>query len=363
MTFIRVLNCNQTNISNFNLIIRTIQIFDMKKYLLLAVFPLLLFSCGSDPLDIDASGVDMKLDYVNLDSLLYNSNEKLVALGQVDDKYSRIVEYQLYYCFNFTSDPALGPDQILNNFYNEKYVQRLEKRIHEKFPNPAKNHAEILEGFRKLKFHFPKAKFPEGIVYTNSYFSSSAFCTENAICMGMERYLGAKTDVIKELPNDNFYSYIKEAMNPIYFERDAVCAWVLTHIAEEKEDAYLIEAMVNWGKILYLTEAAFPDKAPEIILRQSTKNYNWNLNNERAFWDYLVKNKLLYSKEEKVKQNMLHEAPFTSGLPDGEKTPDRLGQFIGWRIIHSYMEQYDVTLEELLKTPYTKLIQEYEINE
>jgi len=335
----------------------------MKKYVLFILIGGFLTSCGSDPLDIDASDVKLEVDYINLDSTLFHAENRMMELGKVDEKYNNIIQYQIYYCFNAGANPTIDPEQVMTDFYKESYVKRLEKRIHEKFPNPAKNHTEIINGFKNLKYHFPKSKFPEGIFYTNSYFSSSAYCTENSICMGLERYLGKKTDVIKELPSDNFYAYIKEAMDPVYLERDAVAAWVLTHMVEEKEDAYLIEAMVNWGKTLYLTEAAFPDKGEEIILRQSKKNYEWDLKNERAFWDYLVKNKLLYSKEEKVKQNMLHEAPFTSGLPDGEKTPDRLGQFIGWRIIHSYMEQYDVTLEELLKTPYTKLIQEYEINE
>ncbi len=335
----------------------------MKKYVLFILIGGFLASCSSDPLDIDASEVKLEVEYTNLDSTLFHSKNRLIDLGKVDDKYNDIIQYQLYYCFNASGNPGMDPSEVMDNFYKEDYVKRLEKRIHQKFPHLAKNHAEIVNGFKNLKFHFPKSKFPQGIFYTNSYFSSSAYCTENALCMGLERYLGGKTDVIKELPSDNFYAYIKEAMDPIYLERDAVTAWALTHMVEEKEDAYLIEAMVNWGKVLYLTEAAFPDKGEEIILRQSKKNYEWDLKNERAFWDYLVKNKLLYSKEEKVKQNMLHEAPFTSGLPDGEKTPDRLGQFIGWRIIHSYMEQYDVTLEELLKTPYTKLIQEYEINE
>lgn len=336
----------------------------MKKFFLPVLAGVsMLFSCSNDPLDIDASGVKLQVDYLNMDSLLLHSDNKSMALGKLGAAYDRVTEYQLYYCFQVGLNPEGSVEDDIAEFYNNSYVKRLEKRIAQQFPKPAKNHAEITEGFRKLKYHFPKAKFPKSIVYTNSYFASSAFCTEDMICMGMERYLGEKTDVIKELPNDRFYAYIKEAMNPIYFERDAICAWVLTHMTEEKEDAYLIEAIVNWGKVLYLTEAAFPEKEDGIILRQSAKDVQWGIDNERAFWDYLVKNKLLYSKEEKVKQNMLHEAPFTSGLPEGEKTPDRLGQFLGWRIIHSYMEQYDVSLQELLKTPYTTLIQEYEIND
>jgi uncharacterized protein YjaZ len=60
--------------------------------------------------------------------------------------------------------------------------------------------------------------------------------------------------------------------------------------------------------------------------------------------------------------NLLHEAPFTAGLPMNE-APDRLGQFLGWRIVHSYMEQNDVTLRQLIELPYTEILTFYEINE
>ena len=44
----------------------------------------------------------------------------------------------------------------------------------------------------------------------NSLFQSNAFCTEKEIGIGLERYLGKKVDVIKELPNEPFYDWIKE---------------------------------------------------------------------------------------------------------------------------------------------------------
>ena len=324
---------------------------------------LTLSSCGSDPLDVDVSETNLALDYLNMDSLLYNSKDRVAALDNLPKEYQKVIEYQTYFCYQVGLNPQIPIEQDIQDFYSNLYVQRLEKSIHKKFPNPIRNHAKIIDGFKHLKYHLPKAKMPKGIVYANSYFSSSAFCTEDRICMGMERYLGKNDPVIKELPADRFYEYIKEAMDPAFFERDAVCAWVYTHIIEVKDDEYTIESIVNWGKILYLTEAAYPELGDEIIVRYSKKDLEWALKNERQFWDFMIKQKMLYSKDEKVKQNLLHEAPFTSGLPDAQNSPDRLGQFLGWRIIHSYMEQYDVTLQELINTPYTKLIQEYEIND
>jgi uncharacterized protein YjaZ len=73
-----------------------------------------------------------------------------------------------------------------------------------------------------------------------------------------------------------------------------------------------------------------------------------------------VDEKLLFSDNEKTQSNFLKDAPFTIGLP--EKGPDRLGQFLGWRMIHSYMMQYpETTLQELIKIPYNTILQEYEV--
>jgi uncharacterized protein YjaZ len=196
-------------------------------------------------------------------------------------------------------------------------------------------------------------------LYSN--FAASAFCTETDIAIGLERYLGYKSPVIQSLPPNQFYDWMKKAMDDQFLERDAVCAWVMTHYFEELNDVSTIEAIIQWGKILYCTEAAFPEYPKEIIMRYSKENLAWATENERSFWEYLVKQKMLLSTSEKDQANLLREAPFTAGLP--EKGPDRLGQFLGWRIVHSYMEQYDLTLDQLIKTPYTKLLNEYEIND
>ena len=58
---------------------------------------------------------------------------------------------------------------------------------------------------------------------------------------------------------------------------------------------------------------------------------------------------------------MLNDGPFTIGLP--EKGPDRLGQFLGWRMIQIYMEKNDISLEALVKVPYNEILQAYEIED
>ncbi len=335
----------------------------MYKWLFLIGGWSLLTGCGSDALEADISNVQLKIDYVNMDSLIVhtpNENRQLKFV-ELYEKYPGVVSYNLSYSLGINNLMDSTFADRCNEFYSSAYISKLEKRISEKFPNLPQRHAKIVDGFKRLKVHFPTQKLPKAICYSNSYFSASAFCTENELSMGLERYLGSNTDVIKELPADQFYEWIKKAMDPQYLERDAVCAWAYTHMVPEKEAPYTIEAIINWGKILLITEAAYPDMPKHQLLRYSEKDYNWALTNERDFWEYLVKEKILFQKDETLQHNLLGEAPFTAGLP--KKGPDRLGQFLGWRILHSYMEQYDLTLQELIALPYTELLQEYEIND
>lgn len=330
---------------------------------LAAVLLLTIQSCSDDLLKVDISNSKYQLESVHLDSILTRTPETELSeeIFELSQKIPELIDYQFYYCYKtgLPKDTAFQANWA--EFTHNPYYKRLSKRISEKFPNTSGSAQKIEDGFKRIQTHLPNAKLPKTVVFMNSYFSSSVYCTQNEIGIGLERYLGAKTDVIKELPNDVFYEWIKEAMEPQYLERDAVCAWVLTHICEPGKDMNNIEAMVQWGKILYLTKAAFPEGEEHILLRYNTVDYEWALKNERGFWEYLVKQNILFTKSEKDQVAFLQEAPFTSGLP--QKGPDRLGQFLGYRIVCSYMEQYDVTLQELLDKPYNEILSEYEIEE
>lgn len=320
-------------------------------------------SCSDNLLDVDISKSNYQLESVQLDSIITHTSE--IQLGpeifNLSQKYPEIIDYQFYYCYKTGLPTDTAFQANWSDFTNNPYYKRLSKRIAEKFPNTAASKKTIEDGFKRIHAHLPNAKLPKTILFMNSFFSSSMYCTKNEIGVGLERYLGAKTDVIKELPSDVFYEWIKEAMEPEYLERDAVCAWVLTHICEPSKEANNIEAIIQWGKILYVTKAALPEQEEHILLRYNTADYEWALKNERGFWEYLVKQNMLFATSETDQAAFLQEAPFTSGLP--QKGPDRLGQFLGYRIVASYMEQYDVTLQQLLDKPYNEILSEYEIED
>ncbi len=134
----------------------------------------------------------------------------------------------------------------------------------------------------------------------------------------------------------------------------------MTHFLPETK-GNTAEKMVYWGKIIYLTEAAYPEMDINLIMRYSVSDFEWATKNEFAFWEYLVKEKMLFNENERDQMNLLGDAPFTVGLP--EKGPDRLGQFIGWKMVRAYMKANPkMSLADMIKVPYNQILQEYEIN-
>lgn len=318
-------------------------------------------SCGSDPLDVDASKVKMDIAFIDMDKAFRESDS--ITLVKVVNEYRTdikdIYEYEFGHCLNIGNVSDSAVFGAISKFMDDKYIHRLEQRIGSKFADKSAIEKKITDGFKHLKFHFPKEKYPEHIVFLNSLFRSSAASFEKDIAIGLEQYLGAKTDVIDELPPNEYYQWYKDGMESKFLERDVVASWILANHLPAPTSGSLCEYMIHWGKIIYFVQAAYPEENKAIIIRYTDADYKWALENESSYWKYLVDQKLLFVLDERTKANMLQEGPFTPGLP--EKGPDRLGQFLGWRMVQQYMDNNsDLTLEQLKKVGYNDILQAYE---
>jgi len=321
-----------------------------------------LTACNSSRLDVDSSEVKIDLNYFNFDKVLTTSDsiEVMEKHHFYQKNLTEIYNYQIGYCFRMPSlDDSVFYAEI-ERYRKDTSLVAFEKVIGEKFNSTNEIETSIATSFQYFNYHFPSANLPKDIVFMNSLLQSSVFCTDKEIGIGIDRYLGSDNAYYKRLNPNVFYDWIKEAWNVEYLERDVIDGWVQTHLVNVGEGS-LGERMINYGKTLYIVEACFPDKEKFLVPRYSVKDFEWAIENEYSFWKYLVDEKLLYSIDEKNIRNIFNPAPFTAGIPDQE-SPDRLGQFMGWRIVRQYMENNtDVTFQQMLDMPYTKILQSFEI--
>jgi hypothetical protein len=339
----------------------------MRNSLFLFSFVLLLVGCNRNPYNIDTDSISINLDFTHSDSILRSISQKgslnsprqwLQHRDQIYQSDKDIAGYLFGYCYGVRMKPDTSFLNGLNRYNTNPFVLRLEERISQQFSTKLPGYSNtVKESFKRLKAHFPKQAIPSHIFWINSGFTSSIFCSKKSIAIGLERYLGPKADVIKELPNDRFYSWIKDGMLAKYINRDVVLGWLSTHYIDETKENYASE-MIRWGKLLFITYAVLPNESEATIMRYGQKDYDWALASEGALWKYIVDEQLLYETGEDAKQSLLHEGPFTRGLP--QESPDRMGQFLGYRMVKQYMENNDISLSKLKTTPYLKILQAYE---
>jgi len=333
------------------------------KSLLFIVALFLITACQGNKYDINTEDISINLSYHHTDSILCIKNERTLLQHKAEMKATDpdAEGYLFGYCYGIRLQPDTAFLSGMGKYQSYPYALRLEQRIQDKFQKrlPLLRN-DVTKGLKRFRFHFKKTKLPEHIFWVNTGFASSVFCSKKSIVVGLDRYLGANTDVIKELPGNQFYSWIKEGMEPQYMQRDMLLGWANTHLVEETKENFASE-MVRWGKLLFVVYACLPEEQEATILRYTQKDYAWALASEWAIWKYLVDEQLLYNTGEDAKQSLLREGPFTRGLP--QESPDRMGQFLGYRMVKQYMDDNDVTLEQLISTPYLKILQAYEAPE
>jgi hypothetical protein len=341
---------------------KVIKMIDYKLFFLAIVSTILCSSCKNDPLDVDVSNLEIKINFVNADSMLFYSTNSRRILVNRNFKQS----FSDLYLFTFekglkirTTVDSTYANQ-LSTFYKDQYIKELENEIHTSFKSFTSEKKEIIDAMKHLKFHFLKMKTPNNIVFFNSLFSYNTLATNTDIGIGLEWYLGSENKLIKKSSIQGLYDYMKSGMDRKYLVRDVMYQWVYAQVLAPT-DAKFAEDMVSWGKLIYFIEAALPEKEESIILRYSPEKFKWAEENEKRIWKYFVEQKLLFKNDELLKLGYFNEAPFTKGLP--KESPDRLGQYIGWKMVRKYMEKNpELPLEKLVKVPFAQIMQAYKID-
>jgi hypothetical protein len=335
-----------------------------KRILIIASFLLIFSSCRDNRWDdIDKSKLPKnQIVYIDFDQALIKfSKSNLDEVIFKNYNENEILGYLFLRCLSLGNPSDSLFYRSVDLFKSDPYIKELENDIDLTFRNKISSYENSLNlKFDRLSYFIKNKPIPKKIFWLNSLFSSSVFCTQNEIGIGLERYLGPNKSVIKKLPSEQFFQWMKDGMKEEFLERDILVNWIFTHYVSDREGT-LVEKMIQWGKVYYILHALDQTLPDFTILRYSKEKYDWAEKNEEQIWKYIVSQSLVFSKNERDINNFINDGPFTPGLP--EKGPDRLGQYIGWKMVSNYMEEHDTkSLEDLLKTDYNTILQEYQID-
>jgi hypothetical protein len=319
---------------------------------------IIFYGCNPNPLDVNIKDEKLPIKYINVDQQLYGQPlDKLKSnvqsfKEQLGDLFIYELSQNIRQQINDTSYHAIF------SFYNSDYISEIEESKNNLYAKLPAHQDKMNTAFNYLSFHFSDSILPKNIFYINKLFSQVA-CTNTNIAIGLENYLPPESDVISSIPNEKLYQWQRARMNIEFLERDVLLNWIQVQLFDEL-DGKLAEHIIQAGKILYVLNATFPKSDEAYILRYNEEQYKWARENERSVWNYLVRQQLLFKTDLRVRTNFLNEGPSTIGLD--EKSPDRIGQFLGYRIVKGYMSKNKaLSLQELLEKKYNIILQTYEI--
>ncbi|HLN52870.1 MAG TPA: DUF2268 domain-containing putative Zn-dependent protease [Lentimicrobium sp.] len=210
------------------------------------------------------------------------------------------------------------------------------------------------KGFVLLKKEMPAFVVPQVYTYISGFdIQMPVKYSDSALIIGLDLYLGKDFYLDKKL---GYPLYITNRLEREFILPDSFKEIAWAHLPE-LQSATLLDAMIEQGKLIYFTELLLPDSKANTLIKYTPQQLDWVVSNEQNLWTFIIDNQLLYSSDPKAITMFMTDGPFTSGF--SEESPSRTGHWIGWQIVRKYMQNNDVSLEDLLKdTDSQKILQQ-----
>ena len=203
----------------------------------------------------------------------------------------------------------------------------------------ARNESQLSQALHRFHYFLPSESTPR-ITWMNSGFNFAIYPTSSHLGIGLEWFLGPENPLVQTLPPQMFPQYMRAKMEPERIPATAMRGWLLVHFSERFYDSSkCINELLYWGKIMFLLEKCLPQESRSNLLDWSADDLQWAEANEQSIWLELQPQDMLFNSNRMEFGRWFDEGPFTriGGIP--QEGPDRLGAWLGLRMVNDFMKE------------------------
>lgn len=304
----------------------------MKKFTILMFFVTIFVACEKkNKVQQKIDEIPVKLNVERFDKEFYESSpEDLPTLKQKFPDFF----------------PEGNEDVVWTDKLKDTLLIQFHDEVQKKFGDFAAETNKLEELFRHIKFYFPQTKVPT-VVTTLSDFDPTikAIYNDKFLILPLDLYLGSEHPFYVDFPKYQRIDFNESQLLP------NVVASFASRITPPPTDRTLLSQMIYAGKQLYLKDLLLPDVSDADKIAYTPEQIEWSKDNEGYVWRYFVDEKLLYDADSKLPGRFINPAPFSKFyLEIDNESPGRIGMWVVWQIVRSYMENNDVSLQQLLQT-------------
>ncbi len=295
---------------------------------------IVLISCGDD------DKVSQEIAEIDLD----------LQVNRFDREFAEITPSQLPTLKK--KYPYLFPEQYPDSIWVAKMKDTLQlellSEVDATFGNFENETADLELLFKHITYYFPKYKTPKVItVISDVEYNNRVILADTLLLIGLDNYLGSSHKFYARIQR-----YIADGLDKEYMASDVASAFAKKVVSRPRDRSFLSQ-LIYYGKELYVKDKLIPFKTDAQKIGYTQEQMDWAKDNEEQMWRYFIEKELLYSTDNKLGPRFLDPAPFSKfqlELIDNE-SPGRIGRYMGWQIVRAFIDNNDITLQQLLNLP------------
>jgi len=320
----------------------------MRKFFLPAIilfFLVGLNSCNKDKRyeskTIDKS-VNVRIIRFDKDFIHLNQNDIVQSTKILYKKYPGIINIYSNEILGVSAADTAKVANLFKQFLTDTVFSSVNQKTLQVFADVTPIEQKLSASFSILHSFFPEIKMPEIYFYVSG-FNRSVLVGENSIGIGVDLFLGSDYRRYQNFT----YQYLIKNMTTQQIPPVVLRAVLYNHFPFGENDGRLLENMLYRGKMMFLLSKLMPKELPNTIIGYEKREWEWCRKYERQVWETIMDKNDLFSTDVMLIHKYMDEAPFTT--PVSQEAPGRLGIWVGWQIIESYMKNNkSVSLKDLM---------------
>lgn len=316
----------------------------MKCSFLISILTLsiLVFSCKTgvdEKLNADVSDIDIKdvkIQRYGKDLFSIDPDNIVSELRSLSGKY--------YFFLGGNIDDTLNLIQI-KSYITDPNLKELASVTFNKYQDLSDLESSLTTAFKHYKYYYPDYNIPQVYTYISGLdFEYPVRFVDTVMIIALDMYLGHDAKFYKQI---GLPQYKTDFLDKDFIVVDCMQELAKKNISFDPSNKTLLDQMINRGKALYFLDAMLPGIADANKIKYTPEQEKWCKENESNIWSMFIDQQLLYSKDLPVVNKYINDGPFTNGL--SKESPSRLGDWIGWQIVRSFMSNNDISLQQLMQ--------------
>lgn len=333
-------------------------IIKLVKYIqLFSIFTFVFFvsSCSQNNKKLDLTEdqkIDIKIYRFDSTIIYLNTNDLQMKITKISSQFPDFYNIFFSDILGYKANDTIGITNGIKQYISDSTYKKVNIDVMKLYKNIHDIEIEISSAFSIYKYYFSDINIPK-VYFFVSGFNRSIYFNDKIIAIGTDMYLGQDYP----LYNDLAYQYTKYGMQRKFIAVDVVSTMLFNQFTFDSKSNRLIDNMLYRGKVMYLLSVLLSERTDADIIGYTQEQVEWNEKYEKEIWGAMIDQKHIFSTDAQLIRKYMNDAPFTA--PISQESPGRLGMWIGYKIIKSYMQNNkNISIPDLMsETDYQSILQ------